>query len=130
MEVISEVARRIDLRKILYLTDFSGPSERALPFVFSLARKYEAGVYALHVMLPASPIYSTPESGDAAVKAEEEFAQSEMQKVDAQLVGVAHETSVEWGEEIWPVVERKVVEEQADLIVVGTHGRTGHRSCC
>lgn len=123
--MITDCANRIAIRKILYLTDFSGPSEAALPFVISIARNYGAAINALHVLLPAPLIHTAPELGDAAVAASEEFAQSEMQRVDSELVGVAHETNVEWSAEIWPVVQRTIAEEQADLVVVGTHGRTG-----
>jgi nucleotide-binding universal stress UspA family protein len=48
-----------------------------------------------------------------------------MQKVDSQLVGIPHEINVEWGASIWPVVERNISEDHIDLIIVGTHGRTG-----
>lgn len=123
--MITDSARKIALRNILYLTDFSGPSEAALPFVISIARNYGAVINALQVLLPAPLIHTTPELGGAAVAADEEFAQSEMQRVDSELVGLAHETNVEWGAEIWPVLERNIAEEQVDLIVVGTHGRTG-----
>lgn len=123
--VLNECPSKIALRKILYLTDFSGPSENALPFVTSIARNYEGTVNALHVLVPRPLTYNTPELGDAAVAADEEYAQSEMQKVDSELTGVAHEANVEWGAAIWPVVERNISEEHVDLIVVGTHGRTG-----
>jgi hypothetical protein len=43
---------RILLRKILYLTDFSQPSEAALPFVLSTARYYGSVVSALYVLMP------------------------------------------------------------------------------
>ena len=116
---------RIALRRILYLTDFSLPSEGALPFVISIARNYGAVVNALHVLTPSPLIYMTPELGDAAFAATEELSQAEMQKVDSQLIGIPHEANVEWGASIWPVVERTINEEHIDLIIVGTHGRTG-----
>ena len=123
--VINGCPTRIALKKILFLTDFSGPSEAALPFLVSIARNYGAAVNALHVLTPAPLIYTTPELGDAAVAADEELAQREMQKVDSQLFGVAHETNVEWAPAIWPVVERTIADDGIDLIIVGTHGRTG-----
>jgi nucleotide-binding universal stress UspA family protein len=118
-------AARIALRRILYLTDFSHPSEVALPFAISIARNYGAVVNALHVLTPAPLTYRTPELGDAAVAADEELSQAEMQKVESQFTGIPHETNVEWGAAIWPVVERTIAEDDIDLIIVGTHGRTG-----
>jgi len=43
---------RIALKSILYLTDFSEPSEAALPFAVAIARDYGAKVHALHVLTP------------------------------------------------------------------------------
>ena len=40
------------------------------------------------------------------------------------LEGVRYQISVERGE-VWPVVSRMVAEERIDLVVVGTHGRSG-----
>ena len=116
---------RVLLKKILYLTDFSQPSEAALPFVVSIARSYGSVVSALYVLMPPPLVYSTPELREEAVSADEEFAEVEMQKVDSQLTGVAHETCVERGSEVWTTVEKAIKDSHADLLVLGTHGRTG-----
>src|SRR5579862_3659900 len=102
--VINPCSTRIALKKILYLTDFSGPSEAALPFLTSIARNYGAAINALHVLVPAPMICGVPGGADTDVAEEEEFASSEMQKVDSRLAGIAHETNVEWGSAVWPVV--------------------------
>jgi nucleotide-binding universal stress UspA family protein len=59
------------------------------------------------------------------VTADEEFAEVEMQKVDSQLAGVAHETNVQWGSDVWTTVAQAIKDSHADLLVLGTHGRTG-----
>jgi nucleotide-binding universal stress UspA family protein len=64
-------------------------------------------------------------ASDAEASEEEEFAQSEMQKLDSQLSGVAHETNLEWGGNIWATVAQAIQENHADLLVLGTRGRTG-----
>jgi nucleotide-binding universal stress UspA family protein len=122
---LKSATTRIALRRILFLTDFSRPSEGALPFVMSIARNYGSVVNALHVLTPPRTEYATPELGDAAVAVNEDLSQAEMEKLDSQLVGIPHETNVEWGAAIWPVVEREIKSNQIDLIVVGTRGRTG-----
>lgn len=48
-----------------------------------------------------------------------------MHRLDAQLAGLPHEEIVEWGAGVWPSVERAIKHSAIDLIVVGTHGRTG-----
>lgn len=116
---------QIKIRDILYLTDFSEPSEAALPFAVSIARKHDATVHALHVVIPDAYVYAKTTSAGWVKQAQEDRAQTEMQQVESQLAGVPHETSLEWGAGVWPAVERSIQENSIDLIVVGTHGRTG-----
>ena len=117
----------IKLRNILYLTDFSGPSEAALSFAIMLGREYGAKVHALHILLPTPYpyAYAAPGFTAAALEAEEENARAEMQKVESQLALLEHETNVERGINVWPGVEQAIRDGAIDLIVVGTHGRTG-----
>lgn len=115
----------VRIKKILYLTDFSEPSEAALPFVLAIARKYGAKIYALHVLLPTVQLYTDSSRAGEALAAEEERAQAEMQRLDSQLLDLAHEIVVERNSTIWPPVERTLREAKIELIVLGTHGRTG-----
>jgi nucleotide-binding universal stress UspA family protein len=119
------VGTRIDLKNILYLTDFSEPSEAALPFATSVAREYEAKVYAFHVLIPAVYTYTTPDLTEAALEAQEEAARLNMQRVEGRLTGLTHEPIIEFGTGIWPPIERAIKDYGIDLIVLGTHGRTG-----
>ncbi len=118
---------RISLKNVLFLTDFSEPSEAALPFVAAIAREYGAKVHALHVLIPTPPpyVYATPELTVAAIEAQEEGAQAEMARVATQLAGLSHETMIERGVEVWPTLQRAMKNCSADLIILGTHGRTG-----
>jgi nucleotide-binding universal stress UspA family protein len=115
----------VKVKNILYLTDFSEPSEAALPFATTLGRGYGAKVHALHVLLPVAYTYTTPGLTTLAIEAEEENAQVEMQRVESQLAGLAHRTLVERGIEVWLSAQREVEDDDVDLIVLGTHGRTG-----
>ena len=114
-------------RNILFLTDFSGPSQAALSFAIMVGREYGAKVHALHILLPTPYpyAYSAPHFTAAALEAEEENAQAEMQKVESQMAGLEHETNVSRGINVWPGVEQAIRDCAIDLIVVGTHGRTG-----
>jgi len=123
--VISNPETSIKLKTILYLTDFSRPSEAALPFVISMARNYGSIVHVLHILTPPVLTYTTPELREQAIAADEELAQSEMQKVEAQISTVPHETSLEWGSSVWPSVQKALEQSPADMIILGTHGRTG-----
>jgi nucleotide-binding universal stress UspA family protein len=122
---IVESGARVTLKNILYLTDFSEPSEAALPFVTTIAREYQSKVYALHILMTVPMPDATPESTEAMIEAQEERAQAEMQRLESQLAGLPHETYVERGLGVWPPVKDAIKEYGIDLIVLGTHGRTG-----
>ena len=116
---------RIAINNILYMTDFSQPSEAALPFAASIAREYRAKIYAFHALIPGVYTYTTPETAAAALDAQEDDALTNMQHVNAQLAGLPHETIVERNIGVWPALEAAAKDFAIDLIVVGTHGRTG-----
>lgn len=117
--------KRVALKNLLFLTDFSEPSELAIPFAVALAREYQAKLHALHVLVPTPLAYASPETVGPAIEAMEEGAQAEMQRLDSQLVGVTHETIVVRDASIWSSIERTIRDRRIDLLIVGTHGRTG-----
>jgi nucleotide-binding universal stress UspA family protein len=119
------VGSRIALKNILYLTDFSEPSEAALPFAISVAREYEAKLYPFHVFIPAVYTYTTPELTQISFEAQEDAIRGNLQRVDAQCSGLTHESVIAQGTGIWPPIERAIKDYAIDLIVLGTHGRTG-----
>jgi nucleotide-binding universal stress UspA family protein len=118
---------RIALKNILFLTDFSEPSQAALPFAVAMAREFGATIHALHVLVPRPYVYSyaTPETLGIAIDAQEESAEAEMQRVGAQIGNVPHDVTVTRAVSVWPALEQAIADCNADLIVLGTHGRTG-----
>jgi nucleotide-binding universal stress UspA family protein len=120
-----ETGSRVLLKRLLFLTDFSEPSEAALPFGVEIARSYGAKIQVLHVAVPPAYVYATPEMAASAIEREEESVEAEMQRLESQLLNLPHETTVERGTRVWPAVERAIRDFQIDLIVLGTHGRTG-----
>lgn len=125
MTKLKEAGARVTVNNILYLTDFSEPSEAALPFAAAIAREYGAKIYAYHALIPAAYVYTTPELVQTGIEAQEEAAEINMKRAEAQLVGVPHEMVVERSIGIWPSLEQAVKDYKADLVVLGTHGRTG-----
>ncbi|MFZ3329195.1 MAG: universal stress protein [Candidatus Acidiferrales bacterium] len=121
----SQQRSRVHLKKILYLTDFSEPSEAALPFAISIARKPGAHLHALHVLLPCPSVSTTPVPTAIAIACEEEGAQADLERLNSQLAGVPHDTAIERALGVWDAVERAIEDLPADLFVLGTHGRTG-----
>jgi nucleotide-binding universal stress UspA family protein len=112
----TELSTPTNVKNILYLTDFSEPSQAALPFAATLARNYGAKVHALHALMPAPYVYMTPGLTAAAIEAAEETAQAEMQRLESRLTGLEHNALVERGIEVWPAVRRALEELNVDLI--------------
>lgn len=119
------VSKRIALKNILFLTDYSEPSVTALPFAAMIARAYGAKVTALHVLVPSVYTYMTPEMAASLLVAEEDVARTEMSRVEAGLMGLPRETMIERNIGVWPVLSKRLDQGDIDLIVMGTHGRTG-----
>ena len=118
-----QLETRVRLKKILFLTDFSWASDTAIPFVREIAERYEGKVIALHVAVPLNNM--TPQSPSAAFESQKDFALAEMKKVEAQLAGIPSQVVVTGGNNVWSVVRSMLQAEDIDLILVGTHGRTG-----
>src|SRR5271165_7257046 len=115
---------RIALSNILFATDFSPAAEAALPYAIGLAKQYGAKVHGLHVRFPATYPIVGPEAMPQVLEAAEEQAKFEAQQLHAMLAGTPHDVTIIEGE-LWPVLKEMVEKERVDLIVMGTHGRTG-----
>jgi nucleotide-binding universal stress UspA family protein len=119
---ISPVA--VPLKEILFLTDFSHVSDATLNYALAFARSYESHLYVAHIL---EPLYV--ESPEAALRASEllrKSAEEDMAEllISARLRGVSHDVILEEGP-LWGTVERLIQEKGIDLVVLGTHGRTG-----
>src|ERR1700687_1032218 len=115
---------RIALKNILFATDFSPAAEAALPYAIGLAKQYGAKVHGLHVWFPATYPIVGPEAMPQVIEAAEEQAKFEAQQVHEMLATVPHEVTITEGD-LWPTVSEIVTQQKTDLIVMGTHGRTG-----
>jgi nucleotide-binding universal stress UspA family protein len=117
-----------DYRLILCPVDFSKPSERALATALDLAAQLKAAVRVLHVyQLPATVLPDVAADGLSDLTSVMESRLQE--KLDALVKGIAQpgvEISAGLAEGV-PYVEivRGAKALHADLIVIGTHGRTG-----
>ena len=111
----------------MYLTDFSRSAEAALPFAKAMARAFDGKVYALHVLVPDFISYLTPESPREALEQQERIAASKMDTVDSKFKGMPHESLIERADSLWQILDPKLKQCGVDLVVLGTHGRTGLR---
>jgi nucleotide-binding universal stress UspA family protein len=122
---VARPAELIELKNILYPTDFSHPSEMALPFAAALARRYGATIHALHVLDANPVVYATPEMTGMVLEAEREQAFASMRQLESQLADLPHEIVVERAPTVWEGVSQVISDCSIDLIILGTHGRTG-----
>lgn len=119
---------RVAMRNILLATDFSQPSEHALPYALSIARHYDSRVFLVHVIRNDLFQIVPPEDSAGLVGQARSHAESEMAQllVSGRLRGIPHQVVLEQGD-LWAIMDDSIRNHQIDLIVVGTHGRTGAR---
>jgi nucleotide-binding universal stress UspA family protein len=120
----------IMLRQILCPVDFSSYSEHAMGYAAALAGKFGADLTLLHVVAPV--VAAMP--GEVAVQgmlqtsAEEisQACQERLNRMAGSLVdqGVQVACRVLYGVPYLEII-RFARESEIDLIVLGTHGRTG-----
>jgi nucleotide-binding universal stress UspA family protein len=118
----------IEIKQILCPIDFSNFSRRALDHAVALARWYGASVTALHVIPPVPSLLPLmPTSGSPMVFTPEDIAQFERQVVDFSKESDTPrpvQPLVLQGNVTGEII--RVAEElSADLLVIGTHGRSG-----
>lgn len=122
-------AEQVRVGKILVPTDFSVGAESALAWATKLARAFSAEVVLLHVVdlsiaalagLPAS-MAMVPAAGELLEQIREETKQ-EMSRLAARFPGAR--TVVREGMPRSAIID-VAKEIGADMIVMGTHGRTG-----
>ena len=118
------------IRRILHPTDFSRASTPAFKRAVEMAKTNRSELVVAHVLGPAMPImgdgYVSPQVYEDMDAAARSAAQKQLRKlVDRAkqagvrvkgllLDGVAHER-----------IARAARAQKADLVVIGTHGRTG-----
>lgn len=116
----------VSLRRILFATDFSPASEKALPVVSAIARKYGSHVFVAHVWTPLPYSMTTPEAVTVLEARQEREAREETTNLlqRKELEGLPCSVLVKGGspgEELSCIVRTYNI----DLAIVGTHGRSG-----
>lgn len=115
----------VTVKRVLYATDFSGPAAAALPYALCMARKPGGKLTAVHVVSPGPLPADFPAHAWQAIVAQGvREARASMEHLEPQCKDVAHETRVCRGD-ILTEISAIVRDESIELIVVGTHGRTG-----
>ncbi|MFI5304578.1 MAG: universal stress protein [Nitrospiria bacterium] len=117
---------QLSIEKILVPVDFSVCSQETLEYACSLAKIFKAKIIVLHVMdLPAYWLETSmipPGDRFGLNKKLEEMVKQQVNKV--KVKGIDVEGVCEIGQPYSKIIEY-VDKNGADLIVMGTHGRTG-----
>jgi len=116
---------RLSVERVLFATDFSDAALAAWPTARSLAAAFEAQVILEHVIPPLTYREDLPRETFAPYLAEARAkAERELDKLRAEAGGLKVKPRVDEG---WPAdqIVRAAAEERADLIVMGTMGRSG-----
>ena len=123
---MSPITAALKPQSLLIATDFSEASEKALRHSLALARFFESRFCLAHVVSSLGLTMAGPD----AIAACEEAVLRETAQLEASLMrsgalnGIPHKFIIRHGE-LWPELREIIREENADLLVVGTHGRHG-----
>lgn len=121
----------MEIKKILWPTDFSDNANAALAYVISLSKKYGAEIYLLYVAEDLSDYGSwygelTPSHAEKLRQWEIPLAEKEMEKVCREkLEGCPmFHKEIKLGDPAEKILEA-TQKEGIDVIVMATHGRKG-----
>src|ERR1039457_2995591 len=118
----------INIRNVLYATDFSNTAEAAFPYATAICRKFGSTLHTAHVLsdtnlslMVGGVDYVTFETlyNDAQAAAQEK-----VNEVTTRVGEIPNRTYLRHGQ-VWTNLRGIIAENGIDLIVVGTHGRTG-----
>lgn len=114
------------LGKLLYLTDFSPTSDSAIKYLREIAQHFDSKVFVAHVIETPEYRFVPPDGWAVVENANEEAAKRQLQAVDERLAGVPHQVILRHGE-VSKAAADLIRTYDIQLVVVGTHGRTGLR---
>ena len=111
-------------QNILFATDFSDASARAIPYIKEIAKHYEANLVVLHVHPAVVNAMSPPETWAADAAAAEASAQMHREHLLSTFAGIPTKVRIEEGG-IQTGLQGAIERYHIDLVVIGTRGRTG-----
>lgn len=120
--------KKFNIKRILVPTDFSEISAQAFPYAEDIARQFDAEIHLVHVLEKNPPIL--------LIRSFDMTTESAIQKIEDDAKNLLNEWKNKFSDDIKvnAVLLRgndfeEIVEyannNQIDLIVIATHGRTG-----
>jgi len=118
----------LSVKNVLFATDFSATSESALPYATAICRRFRSTLHLLHVVSEASLLMMTGGVDYVSMGTIYEDAHNEakdkLDQIAAHFETIPHHNYVRHGV-IWKNLAELIEQNEINLIVVGTHGRTG-----
>lgn len=118
----------ISVKNVLFATDFSATSEAAMPYAAAICRRFGSTLHTVHVLSDASLLMMTGGVDYVSMSTIYEDARGEtefkLDQISDRLQGIPHRDYVRHGQ-VWKSLAEIIGENQIDLVVLGTHGRSG-----
>jgi len=118
-----ELATDVTVKNVMFATDFSPYSNAALPYALGVANRYKVKLSGVHVISPDMYLLAA-DSFPFAFEQQKEQRALDAKRFEEQLKGTPHSIMSPVGDTS-DVIFRLVRDQQIDLLVVGTHGRSG-----
>ncbi len=127
MQVLERPLTAVAVKNVLFATDFSEASEAALPYAAAFSAHFGSQLHLTHVLPDVKLL--RPGAPDPAVfgpiyEDAHSNAQDKMKRLSRRVKDLPHHTYLRHGE-IPLIVSAMVQELSIDLVIAGTHGRTG-----
>lgn len=126
--VTPKLASAVSVKNVLFATDFSACSEAALPYATAICRHFGSMLHMAHILSDASLLIASGGVDYVSMGTIYEDAHTEakekLDQISDRFEGFPHHNHVRHGM-VWKNLAVIVEENEVDLIVVGTHGRTG-----
>jgi nucleotide-binding universal stress UspA family protein len=122
----------VNVRRVLCAVDFSESSSKALHAAGAFAERYQARLSVVHVHRKTTPLVAAgpfvageliDPSLDVTVGGQ--LAAALRNLVSLEASGVRADAVVDEGSDVASTIVARAAKERADLIVLGTHGRSG-----
>jgi nucleotide-binding universal stress UspA family protein len=118
----------LSVRNVLFATDFSATSEAALPYATAVCRRFRGTLHLVHVLSDAGLLMMTGGVDYVSMGTIYEDANNEakekLEQISAHFETIPHRNYVRHGV-VWKNLADIIEQNGIDLVVVGTHGRTG-----
>lgn len=118
------------IRRILFATDFSKASGRAFTTAVAMAKANRAALTILHVIIPFTPIvpeqYINTETWEQIDRQTRQWSERQLRKLTekATRAGIRAVSVILVGY-LPQAIVKAARSGRIDLLIVGTHGRTG-----